>query len=190
MLPILQNSASVRDPVCGMIVDPRKAAGSAEYQGQTYHFCSKGCAAKFQADPEKYLHPQAAPEPMPAEAPGVEYTCPMHPEIRQIGPGSCPKCGMALEPVSFSLATVDEVNPGIYGHAAALLAERSAVGGVARADVLRRPLAMDRMRACESRGAVGRLADLRARLGVGRESQPEHVHADRRGLGRGLCLQL
>jgi len=105
MLPILQNSASVRDPVCGMLVDPQQAAGSAQYQGQTYHFCSKGCVAKFQGDPEKYLHPQAAP------APGVEYTCPMHPEIRQIGPGSCPKCGMALEPVSFSLATVDDVNP-------------------------------------------------------------------------------
>jgi Cu+-exporting ATPase len=109
MLPILQNSASVRDPVCGMLVDPKQAAGSAEYQGHTYHFCSKGCAAKFQADPEKYLHPQAAIEPI--ETGGVEYTCPMHPEIRQIGPGSCPKCGMALEPLHFTVETADEVNP-------------------------------------------------------------------------------
>ena len=109
MLPILQ-STQARDPVCGMQVDPLQAAGSAAYQGQTYHFCSKGCMAKFQADPEKYLHPQAAPAPMPAET-SVEYTCPMHPEIRQVGPGSCPKCGMALEPVSFTVDSVDEVNP-------------------------------------------------------------------------------
>jgi len=93
-----------------MLVDPHQAAGSAEYQGQTYHFCSKGCVAKFQADPEKYLHPQAAPARMSAETP-VLYTCPMHPEIRQIGQGSCPRCGMALEPVHFTADTVDEVNP-------------------------------------------------------------------------------
>ena len=108
MLPILQPTQA-RDPVCGMTVDPAQAAGSALYQGQTYHFCSKGCAAKFQADPEKYLHPQAAPAS--PQMPGVEYTCPMHPEIRQIGPGSCPKCGMALEPVSVTLDSVDEINP-------------------------------------------------------------------------------
>jgi P-type Cu+ transporter len=110
MLPILQQSASVRDPVCGMTVDPRQAAGSVVHQGQTYYFCSKGCAAKFQANPDRYLHPEAGPEPMP-EAAGVEYTCPMHPEVRQIGPGSCPKCGMALEPVSFTAGTTEEVNP-------------------------------------------------------------------------------
>jgi len=109
MLPTLQ-STQARDPVCGMLVDPHQAAGSAEYQGQTYHFCSKGCVAKFQADPEKYLHPQAAPARMSAETP-VLYTCPMHPEIRQIGQGSCPRCGMALEPVHFTADTVDEVNP-------------------------------------------------------------------------------
>ena len=112
MLPILNNAVQVRDPVCGMTVDPTKAAGKSEYQGKTYYFCSKGCLAKFEADPEKYLHPQATPEPMPAShEESVEYTCPMHPEVRQIGPGSCPKCGMALEPVSFSAATVDQVNP-------------------------------------------------------------------------------
>jgi Cu+-exporting ATPase len=112
MLPILQNkSTGVRDPVCGMMVDPQHAAGSVVYQGETYYFCSKGCAAKFQADAEKYLHPKAVPEPMQAEAAGIEYTCPMHPEVRQIGPGSCPKCGMALEPVSFTRDSADEVNP-------------------------------------------------------------------------------
>ncbi len=112
MFPIVQKPAGVLDPVCGMTVDPQHAAGSSAYQGKTYYFCSKSCAAKFEADPEKYLHPAAQPEPMAAEATaGVEYTCPMHPEVRQIGPGSCPKCGMALEPATFTSASVDEVNP-------------------------------------------------------------------------------
>lgn len=119
MLPILQNTAGVRDPVCGMTVDPAKAAGKVTHQGKTYHFCSKGCVAKFEANPEKYLHPNAVPEPMkpPASAAdqpqtqAVEYTCPMDPEVRQIGPGVCPKCGMALEPVSLTAASADEVNP-------------------------------------------------------------------------------
>ncbi len=97
--------------MCGMMVDPQKAAGSAVHQGQTYYFCSKGCAAKFQAAPAKYLHPAAAPEPMQKEAAGVEYTCPMHPEVRQIGPGSCPICGMALEPSHITRDSADEVNP-------------------------------------------------------------------------------
>ena len=113
MFPILQKTAGVMDPVCGMTVDPQHAAGSSVYQGKTYYFCSKGCVAKFEANPEKYLHPAAQPEPMEAEAAaaGVVYTCPMHPEVRQIGPGSCPKCGMALEPATFTLANVDDVNP-------------------------------------------------------------------------------
>src|SRR5271157_5773104 len=112
MLPILQEKpAGVRDPVCGMTVDPQRAAGSEKYQGQTYHFCSGGCAAKFRAAPEKYLHPAAAPEPMEPPAAGVEYTCPMHPQVRQIGPGSCPICGMALEPVTFTRDSADKVNP-------------------------------------------------------------------------------
>ncbi len=102
---------AVRDPVCGMTVDPQKAAGAVVHQGATYYFCSKGCAVKFQADPVKYVQPAAAPEPMQPEPVGVEYTCPMHPEVRQIGPGSCPKCGMALEPVSFTRESADEVNP-------------------------------------------------------------------------------
>ncbi len=112
MLPILQDKpAGVLDPVCGMTVDPQRAAGSVVHQGQTYFFCSTGCIAKFQASPETYLGPRKAPEPMRAEPAGVEYTCPMHPEVRQIGPGSCPKCGMALEPVSFTRESVEEVNP-------------------------------------------------------------------------------
>ena len=91
----------VKDPVCGMEVTPEKAAGSVAYHGQTYYFCGKGCLAKFQADPEKYLTPTP-----PAAAPGaenVEYTCPMHPEVVQMGPGNCPICGMALEPKAVQL---------------------------------------------------------------------------------------
>src|ERR1700719_3163945 len=112
MFPILQKPTGTLDPVCGMTVDPQHAAGSSVYQGKTYYFCSKGCVSKFEANPEKYSHPAAPPEPMATEAaPGVVYTCPMHPEVRQIGPGSCPKCGMALEPVTFTITSVDEVNP-------------------------------------------------------------------------------
>jgi Cu+-exporting ATPase len=107
MFPIVQNRAGALDPVCGMRVDPEHAAAKSTYQGQSYYFCSTGCQAKFDGDPEKYLHPGAQPEAMHA----VEYTCPMHPEVRQLGPGSCPKCGMALEPATFTAATVDEVNP-------------------------------------------------------------------------------
>src|SRR5450432_4492489 len=95
MFPIIQKSTSMLDPVCGMHVDAEQAAGKSTYRNQTYYFCSPGCAAKFEVDPEKYLHPGARLEPM-----DVEYTCPMHPEVRQIGPGACPKCGMALEPVA------------------------------------------------------------------------------------------
>jgi Cu+-exporting ATPase len=107
MFPIVQNPTAALDPVCGMRVDPDHAAGNSTYQGQSYYFCSAGCRAKFEAHPEKYLHPGAQLEPMHA----VEYTCPMHPEVRQTGPGSCPKCGMGLEPATFTAATLDEVNP-------------------------------------------------------------------------------
>jgi Cu+-exporting ATPase len=82
------------DPVCGMTVDPHTAKHRADYHGHTYYFCAAGCRTKFSANPEKYLG-ERAPEPV---VEGAIYTCPMHPEIRQEGPGSCPICGMALEP--------------------------------------------------------------------------------------------
>ena len=113
----------VKDPVCNMEVDPARAAGSSEYKGQTFYFCSPGCVKRFNADPEKYL----APKPRAAHAPKsqivqiggimppkavtpaasqkqqtgkgtVTYVCPMDPEVREQKPGACPKCGMALEP--------------------------------------------------------------------------------------------
>jgi Cu+-exporting ATPase len=94
--------APVKDPVCGMTVDPDTTEHHAHHEDQDYHFCSAGCRTKFIADPEHYLSPDrsAAREAVPA---GTIYTCPMHPEIRQQGPGSCPICGMALEPETFSL---------------------------------------------------------------------------------------
>jgi P-type Cu+ transporter len=122
-----------KDPICGMTVDPTKAAATIDYEGHPYYFCSKGCAAKFQHDPAKFLaasaattghgsrsphaHGQIAPASLTqiaATTPsnssqhtnlaeksgeGIRYTCPMHPQIVQIGPGSCPICGMALEPM-------------------------------------------------------------------------------------------
>lgn len=89
-------SATARDPVCGMAVDPATAAHHADHAGNRYHFCSAGCRTKFLADPEAYLGTASRPEP--AAAPGAIWTCPMHPEIRRSGPGVCPICGMALEP--------------------------------------------------------------------------------------------
>ncbi len=82
------------DPVCGMTVDPHTAKHRADHHGHTYYFCSAGCRTKFISDPQKYLGPRQ-PEPV---VEGAIYTCPMHPQIRQVGPGSCPICGMALEP--------------------------------------------------------------------------------------------
>jgi Cu+-exporting ATPase len=103
---------AVLDPVCGMRVAPEKARGSAEYGGTKYFFCSSGCVDRFKSDPQKYLAPKAsagllvsiaapsvlAPAPAAAETPAVTYVCPMDPEVRETGPGPCPKCGMALEP--------------------------------------------------------------------------------------------
>ncbi|HTD45440.1 MAG TPA: heavy metal translocating P-type ATPase [Bryobacteraceae bacterium] len=96
-----------RDPVCGMTVNPAKAAGSSEHRGHTYYFCGAGCLAKFTADPDRYLQPPVLIAPLPPKQDArpvepVEYTCPMHPEVRQLGPGACPKCGMTLEPVTIS----------------------------------------------------------------------------------------
>jgi Cu+-exporting ATPase len=88
------------DPVCGMKVDPTRAAASIEHQGATFNFCSQGCAAKFRAAPEKYTQtkPVASPSHLQRNPePQGEYTCPMHPEVKQADPGSCPKCGMTLE---------------------------------------------------------------------------------------------
>jgi Cu+-exporting ATPase len=115
-LPILASAPAVKDPVCGMTVDPLKAAGKVEHAGKTYFFCSARCKERFEKEPEKFLaapgtagmehaHAHAHEHELKhamtpaAETQNIRYTCPMHPEIVQIGPGSCPICGMALEPM-------------------------------------------------------------------------------------------
>lgn len=93
---------TVKDPVCGMPVDPKTVAHKSAHKGSDYFFCCGGCKTKFDVNPDRYLHP--SPDlPMATAAQGVEYTCPMDPEIKQIGPGACPKCGMALEPATLQL---------------------------------------------------------------------------------------
>src|SRR5258708_2550383 len=120
VVPILATPPEHRDPVCGMTVVPQKAAAKLEHAGKTYYFCSKGCAERFSAEPENFLvapgtaevdHGSASPGHRAMEHAGattplaaseerkIRYTCPMHPEIIRVGPGSCPICGMALEPM-------------------------------------------------------------------------------------------
>ena len=103
-----------KDPVCGMLVQPGKAAAQADYGSKTWHFCSPGCRSKFLVNPGKFAPASASSEPVAqpvAEAaPSTVYTCPMHPEILRNAPGSCPKCGMALEPRS-PTAAVEVRNP-------------------------------------------------------------------------------
>ena len=96
----------MKDPVCGMTVDPAKAAATVEHEDTMYFFCSQGCATKFRAAPGKYLAPRppVAP-PTPAEV-QAEYICPMDPEVHKMGPGACPKCGMALEPATITAPAI------------------------------------------------------------------------------------
>jgi Cu+-exporting ATPase len=118
-LAIAREGPQEQDPVCGMAVDARKAAAKAEHAGRTYFFCSARCVERFEKEPERFL---TAPgtrgmEPPPAAKPvasadqssAVHYTCPMDPEVVQVGPGTCPKCGMALEPMEF--ATEEQADP-------------------------------------------------------------------------------
>jgi Cu+-exporting ATPase len=98
------HSKTVKDPVCGMNVDPLASKHRFDHNGETFHFCSAGCRTKFAADPARYLGAAVGKTKDVAIA-GAIYTCPMHPEIRQIGPGDCPICGMALEPLDASLDT-------------------------------------------------------------------------------------
>jgi Cu+-exporting ATPase len=98
-------STTATDPICGMTVDIAVAKHTHSFGGSTWYFCSKHCLDRFAAEPGRYAKSTHEPEPVPVAPPGAIYTCPMHPEIRQPGPGACPKCGMALEPV---LASAEE----------------------------------------------------------------------------------
>src|SRR5215470_13338996 len=111
--PILGAGQRHQDPVCGMTVDPTKAAAQLDHSGKIYYFCSKKCAQRFAANPDRFLaaagtggmknpdssyqHHAVGPPKQSSENPDARYTCPMHPEVVQFGPGTCPKCGMALE---------------------------------------------------------------------------------------------
>ncbi len=97
-----QTDQEVVDPVCGMTISPADSVGEVEHRGRTYYFCNESCLERFKADPKVFAGSAAGAKAAAAD-PGAEYTCPMHPEVRQIGPGSCPICGMALEPVNVSL---------------------------------------------------------------------------------------
>src|ERR1044071_69171 len=83
----------VLDPVCGMTISPGAAAGHLDYQGHTYYFCGKGCLERFRTDPTRFVVPQPEPAAAAVADPEAEYTCPMHPEIRQKGPGAWPILG-------------------------------------------------------------------------------------------------
>jgi len=102
-------TVTFKDPVCGMDVEPDRAAGQLEHKGQTYYFCSDSCVKRFRAAPELYVGRRATdPSHVSVSAPQApleEYTCPMDPEVRQRGPGACPKCGMALEPANVTVPT-------------------------------------------------------------------------------------
>ena len=101
--------ADVVDPVCGMTISPADAVGHVNFDGRTYYFCNESCLTRFRADPAAFLSPNVAVRTPDTDDPQKrEYTCPMDPEVRQIGPGACPKCGMALEPVSVAPLTKTE----------------------------------------------------------------------------------
>jgi Cu+-exporting ATPase len=97
----LADDGQAVDPVCGMTVSPT-TKHRVTHDGHEYLFCNPRCAEKFRVDPARYLQPAEVAPAAPAAAPGAVYTCPMHPEVRQIGPGSCPICGMALEPATIT----------------------------------------------------------------------------------------
>ena len=106
-----ENPSQPIDPVCGMTVDPADPGATCRHAGKTYYFCSAGCRETFQGNPEQYLSTPPDQRHDEAEAPpGTIFTCPMHPEVRQEGPGACPKCGMALE-ADEPADAADESNP-------------------------------------------------------------------------------
>src|SRR5450631_816512 len=153
---------SETDPVCGMSVaanDERYV----EHQGHKYYFCSNGCKTKFAADPERYLKPKIPSTAKPKA--GAIFTCPMHPEIRRDRPGSCPICGMALEPLNVSLDDADDSELRSM-----LLRFRIGVGRACRGGP---------GGAGDSRGVMGRMAVLRAGMAFLSHLEPEHVQPDR-----------
>ena len=233
--PELVKEAAVIDPVCGMSILPSRAAGHVEHEGRTYYFCSASCMERFQQTPDTFLGRERASHEKRVDAPvhtapdKREYTCPMDPEVRRTGPGACPKCGMALEPVIARTGrcapsgparctrrssatspgrcpicgmaleprtvTLEEANPelddmtrrfwrvgGAHGAAPRVHGCRSSCPvSLCSSTVPPAWLTWITVRARHAGGSLGRLAVLRARLGLDRQPAPEHVHADRPG---------
>ena len=191
----------VVDPVCGMTISPADSVGEVEHGGHTYYFCNDSCLERFKANPHHFVGPatERSASHVPADA-DAEYTCPMHPEVRQKGPGSCPICGMALEPVNVSLeeqpneeledmtrrfrwslaltvpillVMVDEFLPGHPLHA--------------RIDA--RLLNWIELALATPVVLWGGWPFFVRGMGVAREPPPQHVHAHRAGRGRRVRLQ-
>ncbi len=202
-LPVLtvlpSPSRTVIDPVCGMQVDPASAAGRSDHEGTTYHFCSAHCKQKFDRDPAMYLGDGAGPRRDEAPAPpGTQYTCPMHPQIVRDRPGSCPICGMALEPMT---PTADDANPELaemsrrFWICLALTAPPAGAGdgrdgpGAAPISYSSRAATWVQLALATPVVLWGGWPFFVRGLGVGRPPQPEYVHADRAGHRGGLRLQ-
>jgi Cu+-exporting ATPase len=100
----IEEAELVRDPVCGMMIEPQDAVSHQAYRGQTYYFCNPSCAVRFGESPNEFLTQQENRSSVPPQ-PGIDYICPMDPEVHKTGPGACPKCGMALEPATLTAAT-------------------------------------------------------------------------------------
>ncbi len=191
-------SKTTRDPVCGMTVDPATAKNRAEHAGSSFFFCCAGCKTKFLASPERYLNPssdapapaahatQAAhPAPSAPPARGTVYTCPMHPEIRRSEHGSCPLCGMALEPEGIPEAA--GTSPELKD-----MTRRFVIGAVLAAPVfvldmsgrLTGGFALGPVGVRDTRRAVVRVALLPAGLRFGPQPLAQYVHLDRPGVAR------
>lgn len=184
-------SASTTDPVCGMHVVPwHSKGGTCRFQGRDFFFCSEKCREKFKATPDDYVAAKNDPSP-PEPTAETEYTCPMHPEVVRQGPGSCPRCGMALEPRTVSLS---ERNPELEDMTRRFwvaVALTSPVFALAMAELLPGQPVHHALGAklviwvqlALSTPVVlwGGLAALPARLGVTPKPQPQHVHAHRAG---------
>ena len=189
----------VKDPVCGMMVNPHATRHHHTYKNHSYYFCSAGCHTKFVAEPSKYLTQQSAVGDNPPR--GIIYTCPMHPQIRQAGPGNCPICGMTLEPVTVTA----DVRPnreladmtrrfwaGLVLTLPVLVLEMEATSPLsAPSSALLRILSnLDSIYFCpRASRLVGGMAILRTRLGVSCAPQPEHVQPYRSWNGCRLLLQ-
>ena len=195
----VEQRVGAKDPVCGMGVDPTRAAARREHAGETYFFCSTRCAEKFDAAPQSYLSER--PQPARSRPDDVIYTCPMHPEIEQVGPGDCPICGMALEPKTMSAedegpsAELRDMTRRFWVSAALALpllvwVMGDHLLGLDLGHAIPRQLAhWIQLAVRDAGGALGRLADLQALLGLVPEDEPEHVDADRHRRRRGVSLQ-